>query len=70
MTGAVWRGLIRQQYQRVLLNATIGLVLGIRVQSENRDAAGLTVVETVKVITVMRKQVHICPDGRTSVREQ
>lgn len=63
MTGAVWRGLIRQQYQRVLLNATIGLVLGIRVQSENRDAAGLTVVETVKVITVMCKEAHNRPEG-------
>lgn len=66
MTCAVRRGLIRQQYQRVPLNTTIGLVLGIRVQSENRDAASLSVVETVKVITVMRKEAHGRPDGRTS----
>lgn len=63
MTGAVWRGLIRQQYQRVPLNVTIGLVLGIRVQTENKDAAGLWVVETVKVITVKCKEAHNRPDG-------
>jgi len=61
VTGAVRRGLIRQQYQRVPLNTTIGLNLGIRVQSENIDAAGLSVVEAVKV-----KEAQGHPDGRTS----